>query len=49
MNTLIGHDADINATALSECGKYLASCSNHGIVRIWSLETFEYIFVLIES
>lgn len=43
MNTLIGHDADINATALSECGKYLASCSNRGMVRVWHLESGEYI------
>ncbi len=39
VNTFIGHNADINATALSECGKYLASCSNDGIVRVWNLET----------
>ena len=38
-NSIMGHDADINAIALSECGKYLASCSDNGIVRVWELET----------
>lgn len=39
VNTLLGHTSDINATALSECGTYLASCSNDKLVRLWRLET----------
>ena len=42
VNSFIGHSSDINATALSECGTYLASCSNDGIVRIWHLESGVY-------
>jgi len=39
VNTFMGHNADINAISLSECGNYLASCSNDSLVRVWHLET----------
>ena len=41
LNTMKGHSRPINHVEVSSCNKYIASSSDDGTVRIWSLKTFE--------